>query len=141
MNAARESGDHKKQAAAIDIYIADRLRLARTALKLSQGALAEELGVTFQQVQKYEKGATRISASRLYRIALILGQPVSFFFPPLPDAQSGSVGSACSDLDRLMELMRTPEAAALQTAYLRINDAHIRRRVLALVRSIANEPA
>jgi transcriptional regulator with XRE-family HTH domain len=134
-----ESCYHQKQAAAVDIYIAGRLRLARKALKLSQEALAEELGVTFQQVQKYETGTTRISASRLYRVALIFGQPVSYFFPPLPDNQSGAVSSTRSNLDRLVELMGTPDAAALQMAYLRIKDAQIRRRLLALVRSIADE--
>lgn len=139
MRAGRDSGERQKQASATDLYIARRLRMARKLARLSQEQLAERLGVTFQQIQKYETGVNRLSATRLYEIALIFGQPVAFFLPPQPGDQPRAGAAARSDLDRLVELMSAPEATNLHMAFLRIKDAEIRRHVVALVRSIASD--
>ncbi len=71
---------HKRSPDAIDVFVGGRIRMRRMMLKLSQTQLANELGVTFQQVQKYEKGTNRVGASRLQKIANVLGVPPSFFF-------------------------------------------------------------
>ncbi|MCK5746128.1 MAG: helix-turn-helix transcriptional regulator, partial [Oricola sp.] len=82
---------NKKQPNPIDIHVGGRIRLRRTMLGMSQEKLGEQLGITFQQVQKYEKGTNRVGASRLQNIAAILGVPVAFFFEDAPgDAGEGS---------------------------------------------------
>lgn len=136
---ARRSGNYERGAYETDIHIARRLRLARKLAKLSQEQLARRIGVTFQQVQKYETGVTRISASRLWQIALAFGQPMSFFLPPTTGDRPHAGARSRSEIDHLMERMSTPECMELRAAYLRIEDPEIRRRVLALVRSIADE--
>lgn len=139
MQASRDSGDQQKQATETDTYIARQLRTARKLGKLSQEQLAERVGVTFQQIQKYESGANRISASRLYQIARVLNQPVSFFLPAGAERRRREA-DAHPDLERLIELLRTPDTMALHAAYIGIPDPELRRRVLALVRSIASDP-
>jgi transcriptional regulator with XRE-family HTH domain len=91
MNSVDERRPLQRLTSPIERHVGDRLRLARRALSLSQEALAEQLGVTFQQVQKYEKGINRISAGRLHQVAEILDVPVSYFFP---DSADGSAAVA-----------------------------------------------
>ena len=105
------------------------MRLRREFLGISQGRLGRHLGLTFSQVQKYEKGANRIGAGRLYLIAEFLGVPVQYFFEGLgeqaAEAQGGRVGR------------KGEEMAVLEEAFLSIGDVDTRRSVLALVRSLA----
>ena len=106
--------------------VGERIRVRRLMLKMSQGALGKKLGVTFQQVQKYEKGITRVSASRLQRIADILGVKPSYFF----SNQEGEGN------DAEMKLMATPGAVDLLRAYAVIKP-NVRRAVVALAESLA----
>ena len=119
----------------IDINVGARIRLRRNLLGLSQSRLAESLGVTFQQVQKYEKGINRVGASRLQAIATVFDVPVSFFFEDsaFPEAAGRPVEN---DFTQFLE---TPEAIALNTAFAKIEDSEVRRKVLSLVKSIASQ--
>jgi transcriptional regulator with XRE-family HTH domain len=114
-----------------DIVVGTRVRVRRKALGLSQGKLGEELGITFQQVQKYEKGTNRIGASRLLAIAEALGVPVSYFFP---DPGNGDAAAAP---DELYELMGAPGAVELLRDYVLIQDSAVRRSINTLVRELA----
>lgn len=118
----------------IDVEVGGRIRLRRSLLGLSQSALAEALGVTFQQVQKYEKGTNRVGASRLQDIAPFLKTPVSSFF----DGQGTIVadtGSANSG--EITDFLSTAEGLSLNKSFTRIRDADIRRKVVSLVKALA----
>ena len=122
----------------VDIEVGHRIRIERLARGLSQTALANQLGVTFQQVQKYEKGTNRIGASRLQQIAHILQVPVAFFFEDAPrqlerldetrDAPSASYVS---------EFLASTEGLSLTRAFMRIDEPKLRRRIVDLVEAIA----
>jgi transcriptional regulator with XRE-family HTH domain len=125
-----------------DRYVGARLRMRRLMLDKSQNDIAKALGLTFQQVQKYEKGANRISASRLQRLCGVLQVPVSFFFdgaPPahgLPDGFSANVESPAY----VDDFLATSDGLALVTAYTGIRDPKVRRAIVALVKQITAEP-
>lgn len=127
----------------IDIHVGSRVRLRRTLLGLSQEKLGEALGLTFQQVQKYENGANRISASRLYALSRILDVPVAFFFEGMPSDISGSGGK--SDPGTAKQQKEAPakdpltkrETLELVRAYFRITDPTLRKRMFDLVKSVA----
>src|SRR5688572_12732602 len=82
----------------VDVFVGARISLRRSALGLSQTALAQQLGISFQQVQKYETGQNRISASRLHRVATVLGTSVDAFFPPVPTAPGAPMDAGWGDL-------------------------------------------
>lgn len=116
-------------ASEIDAYVGQRMRRRREALGVSQGRLGRYLGLTFSQVQKYEKGTNRIGAGRLYQIASFLGVPPSHFFAGIDGAPEGNGdGSA----------LRTDEMQTLNEAFSAIQDRETRASVLALVRSLAD---
>ncbi len=121
----------------VDVHVGHRVRIRRTLLGMSQTALGEALGLTFQQLQKYERGANRISSSRLYDLSQVLEVPVSYFFDGMPD-DSATVEAAG---DVLMEVgkdpMTTRETLELMRAYYRIADPDARQRYRDLVRAIA----
>lgn len=123
----------KKSPNAIDVHVGSRIRLRRTMLGLSQEKLGEGLGITFQQVQKYEKGTNRVGASRLQHIAELLNAPIPFFFEggPGPVVNPNDVA-----MNSLTELMSSKECIALATAYNAIDDRRVRQSVLNLVRSL-----
>ncbi|PKA45285.1 helix-turn-helix domain-containing protein (plasmid) [Rhizobium sullae] len=121
---------------AIDVYVGGRVRLRRKVLGLSQGSLAEALGITFQQIQKYEKGANRIGASRLQRIAEILCVPVGFFFEN--DAAVSADIDARRETNEVALFITSKEGLALSKAFLAIEDANIRQKLLALTRSLGS---
>lgn len=135
----------RKQPNPIDIHVGSRLKLRRTMMGMTQEKLGEQLGVTFQQIQKYEKGTNRIGASRLQEISEILNAPVSFFFEeasPLNLARSDAfefagVSEAVS-ADFELPTAHPSEAHALAKAFTRITDARIRRRVIDLVETLAD---
>ena len=93
----------KKNPNPIDVHVGSRVRMRRMLVGLSQEKLGERLGLTFQQVQKYEKGSNRVSASRLYQMAQILGVPVQFFFEDLPEQAKGAFGSASAGFSESSE--------------------------------------
>jgi len=119
----------------VDAYVGARISLRRSALGLSQTALAGELGVSFQQVQKYETGANRISASRLHRIATVLGASVGALFPPVDS--SGEGPDAPDWLGKVRQLQATSEGRVLATAFPRIEDVRVRRAVARVVAALA----
>jgi transcriptional regulator with XRE-family HTH domain len=105
---------------------------------MSQERLGELLGLTFQQVQKYEKGINRIGAGRLYEVAAILGVPVAFFYEDVDNDVSGGAGEG-GEPPPVMEFLSSPEGLQLTLAFMRIKDVKVKRRILDLVRSLANE--
>lgn len=119
-----------KRASPVDVAVGLLVRRRRGSLGMSQVALARQLGVTFQQVQKYESGKNRIGASRLHAIAQALGVPVSFFFG---DADAPAVSGEIVEVGTL-----TPEGVRLNRAFLKIGNPRVRRQVVDLVQSIAD---
>jgi transcriptional regulator with XRE-family HTH domain len=133
-----------KQADPIDIYVGKRLRLRRTLLGFSQEKLGNLLGLTFQQVQKYERGANRIGSSRLYKIATVLSVPVSYFFEGFEEGECAAPTPAVGALNETTvsftgEPFDRRETLELVRAYYRIEDPLVRRRVLELVRALGAE--
>ena len=131
----------------IDVHVGKRLRLRRTLLGMSQEKLGELLGLTFQQVQKYERGANRIGSSRLFELGQILDVPVSFFFDDLPES-AGPVGgytipglgeerAAFEHADEALPLDKR-ETLELVRAYYRIADPAVRKRLFELAKALAN---
>ena len=131
----------KKVPDPIDVHVGGRVRLRRMLVGMSQEKLGDALNLTFQQVQKYEKGANRIGAGRLYRIAQLLGVSVQFFFDDAPDLAPGqAMGFAEADAAPiLMDFVSTPEGINLNRSFALIKDQGVRRRVVDLVRSIAGQ--
>ncbi|HEX2255966.1 MAG TPA: helix-turn-helix domain-containing protein [Afifellaceae bacterium] len=121
---------------AVDCHVGARVRVARKALNLTQEALATQLGITFQQLQKYEKGINRISASRLHHAAKVLGVPVAFFFPETEAAPPAEAGLS-QPIGQTMDFLGTMDGVELSRAFAGIEDAAVRRQVIELVRSIA----
>jgi transcriptional regulator with XRE-family HTH domain len=124
----------------IDQHVGRRVRMRRKVLAISQQKLGAALGLTFQQVQKYEKGATRISASRLQQISHILQTSVEFFFEGAPNA-SAPHGSNKSELwmAQIDDFDSDPDGLRLIGAFLRIDNAALRRRIVMLVQEIAGD--
>jgi transcriptional regulator with XRE-family HTH domain len=122
----------------IDKYVGSRVRMQRVLRGFSQEKLGDALGVTFQQVQKYEKGANRIGASRLQQISKILGAPPSFFFEGSPTGATTSPGFEDSGTAFVTDVLSTAEGLQLNKAFLRIKDNHIRKVLIELVASIAD---
>jgi len=119
-----------RQAQDIDAVVGSRVAARRSAMGLSQTALAVELGVSVQQVQKYEKGANRVPASRLYQGATVLGCSVADFFPARRDSLDPAVG--------LLALTATADGRALAEAYPRISDPALRHAVTRVVEALAS---
>jgi len=113
-------------------------------LSMSQEKLGENLGITFQQIQKYEKGTNRIGASRLQHIARVLQVPVSFFFEDAPGGaaeQSGAGMGEPKSASYVVDFLSSSEGLQLNRAFLRVKDAKVRRKIIDLVRSLAGEDA
>jgi transcriptional regulator with XRE-family HTH domain len=123
-----------------DQHVGARVRMRRKMVAMSQEKLGAALGLTFQQVQKYEKGATRISASRLQQMSHILQVPVEFFFEGAPNASAphGSNGSALS-MAQIDDFVSDLNGLRLIKAFTRIDNAAVRRRIVMLVQEIAGD--
>jgi transcriptional regulator with XRE-family HTH domain len=131
---------NKKQPNPIDTHVGSRVRLRRMMLSMSQEKLGEHLGITFQQIQKYEKGTNRIGASRLQHIASVLQVPVSFFFEDAPPTPDGSTGlSESQPMNYLVSFLSSSEGIQLNKAFVRIKEVKLRRRIIELVRAIAGD--
>src|SRR5579863_10327420 len=122
----------------IDVHVGTRVRLRRTLLGMSQEKLGDAIGLTFQQVQKYERGANRIGASRLFDLARVLDVPVAFFFEemdpalvglPIRGSEHKPKGMSAPESSYQAEPVMKRETLELVRAYLKINDAQLRRRV------------
>ena len=131
----------------MDIHVGSRVRLRRMMQGISQDKLGEELDLTFQQIQKYEKGVNRIGAARLYDIARVLGVPVQFFYDDFGDGPETMIGfaetnpQADGDKADFLEVLSTPEGMQLCRAFAGIKDYQVRRRVLDLVKALGEEAA
>lgn len=146
----------------IDLHVGSRIRLRRTQLGLSQEKLGEALGITFQQIQKYERGANRVGASRLYHIASILDVPISFFFDdmgngrqtfrPQPPSPMGEVAEQRPPFNKSAHpslcvssedqaLLSRKETLELVRAYYRIPKPILRKKILDLITSMTDTPA
>ena len=129
----------KKAPSPTDQHVGARVRMRRKMLAMSQAQLAEALGITYQQVQKYERGANRIAASRLQQISHILQVPVAFFFEGAPDAAPhGSHGSALSAA-QIDDFVSDSDGLRLIRAFMRIDNADLRRRIVMLAQEIAGD--
>jgi len=127
----------------IDVHVGLQVRLRRKELKISQERLAETLGLTFQQVQKYERGANRISASKLYEIARSLRVSIAWFFEGLSDPQAGRLkdeGERAAP-PHAHNFLMTPEGIDLANAFPRIEDRQVRRKLVDLIRALVEEDA
>ncbi len=130
----------------IDVHVGNRLRLRRTLLGMSQQKVGEALGLTFQQVQKYERGTNRIGASRLWDLAGVLDCPVSFFFDEMDEKTAGASprnwdGQTTDIMLRQDDPMNRRETLELVRAYYRIKGYHVRRRIYELAKSLASTGA
>ena len=130
----------------IDVHVGSRVRLRRTLLGLSQEKLGETVNLTFQQIQKYERGANRIGSSRLYELSRILDVTVSFFFDDMPDdvqAFGGGRNRTRGTADKAQaaiepEPLARRETLELVRAYYRITDKQVRKRLFELTKTLAN---
>lgn len=127
----------------VDVHVGSRVRLRRTLLGMSQEKLGEAIGLTFQQVQKYERGANRVGASRLYDLARVLDVPVSFFFDDMPDEIANKSVEERRDMAETPEPfendpMNRRETLELVRAYYRIPDPQVRKRVFELAKALGN---
>ena len=127
-----------KSPAPMDKHVGSQVRLRRMVLGISQEKLGEALGVTFQQVQKYEKGVNRISASRLSQLSHVLGVPIDYFYEGARDAAPASPGFAEEGgAPYLPDMYSTPDSLQLVKAFARIPDSKVRRRLIDLVEAMA----
>jgi transcriptional regulator with XRE-family HTH domain len=123
----------------VDVHVGSRIRLRRQLMKMSQEKLGDELGITFQQIQKYERGANRVGASRLYRLSRVLDVPVQFFFEGLNEHQQPSEVADTDQTPIVYDFIQSADGVSLADAFSRIRDNKVRRRVLELVRTLAYE--
>jgi len=122
----------------IDVHVGGRVRLRRLMLGMSQDKLGDALGLTFQQIQKYEKGINRIGASRVFQLSETLGVAIQYFYDDYAGLIGGAPGMAEGDAGAaFMDLVSSPEGIQLCRYFAEIQDPKVKKRVLDLVRSIA----
>ena len=121
----------------VDVHVGTRLRLRRQVLKMSQTHLGDLLGVTFHQVQKYERGSNCVGASRLWKISRILNVDVGFFFDGLEEEGSISEFAADDQLPIVYDFIKSTDGVALAKAVSQINNKAVRRQVLELARALS----
>ncbi|HTK34902.1 MAG TPA: helix-turn-helix domain-containing protein [Caulobacteraceae bacterium] len=122
----------------VDLHVGARIRMRRKLLGVSQERLADQLGLTFQQVQKYERGANRVSASKLYEIARALQTSVTYFFDGLADTIDPGL-EVIEGREFMHDLVMTPEGLELAALFPKLKRGRVRRRVLDLVKALAEE--
>ncbi|SHF64586.1 Transcriptional regulator, contains XRE-family HTH domain [Kaistia soli DSM 19436] len=130
---------NKKVPNPIDVHVGGRVRLRRMMQNMSQEKLGESLGITFQQIQKYEKGTNRIGASRLQHISSVLQVPVSFFFEDAPGSPSDVGFEEARPAAFVTDFLSSAEGLQLNRAFVRIKDPKVRRKIVDLVRAVAGE--
>lgn len=133
-----KASKHSPRAAnPVDVHVGMRLRLRRQVLKMSQERLGNKLGVTFQQIQKYERGSNRVGASRLWKISQVLNVDVGFFFDGLEEEGSISEFAADDQLPIVYDFIKSTDGVALAKAVSQINNKAVRRQVLELARALS----
>lgn len=146
VRAAPEPAEKEHRPSPIDVHVGSRIRLRRTLMGMSQEKLGEALGLTFQQVQKYERGVNRVGASRLFDLARVLDVPVSFFFDDMPEPLATAYGvppmrKAAGFAEQVEsfgdDTLHRRETLELVRAYYRITDPAVRKRVFDLIKSLA----
>ncbi len=131
---------HEARAAtAIDLHVGERIRLRRRLYGISQETLAAALGVTFQQVQKYERGSNRVSASKLYGIALALEIPVGYFFEGLPEHRAAATLSQARDEERIHAFMSTTVGAELMRLFPLVHSSQLQQGMLEFLRAVVEQ--
>lgn len=124
----------------IDVHVGSRIRLRRTMIGMSQEKLGDALGITFQQVQKYEKGANRVGASRLQEISRVLNTPISFFFEDAPGSPTAKDGFQESNATSyVVDFLSSSEGLQLNRAFVKIQDPKVRRKLVELTKALAAE--
>ncbi|MTD94612.1 helix-turn-helix domain-containing protein [Hyphomicrobium sp. xq] len=135
-----ERSSSSRRANPVDVHVGARVRLRRMLLGMSQEKLGEHLGLTFQQIQKYEKGINRIGASRLFDLSQVLGVPVQFFYEELAVAGTAAGGFAERPAESYaVEFLGSREGLELNKAFARITDPRVRRSIVDLVRAFAGD--
>lgn len=124
----------------VDVHVGSRVRLRRTLLGMSQDKLGKALGLTFQQVQKYERGANRIGSSRLFKLSQILDVPVSFFFDDMPAEITGKATGMADGNKQAFEVgqLSRRETLELVRAYYKITDPSVRKKLFEMVKALGN---
>ncbi len=156
---AADRPERESRASPIDAHVGTRIRLRRTLLGMSQERLGEALGLTFQQVQKYERGVNRVGASRLFDLSRVLDVPISFFFDDMPESLATTYGGTAGVMGArrsfgfadtqesfgaaagVDDSMNRRETLELVRAYYRITDSAVRKRVFDLIKSLAPDAA
>jgi transcriptional regulator with XRE-family HTH domain len=134
--------DNPRRVNPVDVHVGNRLRLRRMLIGMSQEQLGEQMGLTFQQIQKYEKGVNRIGASRLFRLSQVLSVPVQFFYDELTVAKAPQAGMAAGFAEPaqehfILDFLNTREGLELNRHFVKIEDPKVRRSVVDLVRSLS----
>ncbi len=134
--------ENKKKPNPIDIHVGSRVRLRRNMLGMSQEKLGDSLGITFQQIQKYEKGTNRVGASRLQAISNVMSVPVSFFFEDAPSADGTPHKGFAEDgsATYVVDFLNSAEGLQLNRAFMKITDPKVRRKIVDLVKSLSDSP-
>lgn len=123
----------------VDVHVGTRVRLRRQILKMSQEKLGDKLGVTFQQVQKYERGSNRVGASRLWKISQVLDVPISFFFDGLSDSYQTGQFAEDGQMPIVYEFINSTDGVSLAKAVSQIKSKAVRRQLLELARAMAKD--
>ena len=123
----------------IDIHVGTRVRLRRQVMKMSQEKLGDQLGVTFQQVQKYERGANRVGASRLWKMSQVMDVPVGFFFDGLGQIGATTEFAEDDQLPIVYDFINSTDGVSLAKAVSQIKNKAVRRQILELARSLAKD--
>lgn len=125
----------------IDVHVGTRVRLRRQVMKMSQEKLGDQLGVTFQQVQKYERGANRVGASRLWKMSQVLDVPVGFFYDGLDEMGGSSEFAEDDQMPIVYDFINSTDGVNLAKAVSQIKNKAVRRQILELARSLAKDSA
>ena len=134
----KKTDNTKKSPNPVDIHVGGRVRLRRMLVGLSQEKLGVSMGLTFQQIQKYEKGVNRIGASRLHRLSQVLDVPVQFFFDGMPAINAPAAAGMAEPAQEtyLYEFLNSRDGLELNRAFVKVTDAQVRKSVIELVRSL-----
>jgi transcriptional regulator with XRE-family HTH domain len=135
----QDKPDQERSPNPIDVHVGLQVRLRRKELKISQEKLAESLGLTFQQVQKYERGANRISASKLYEIARALHVPIGWFFEGLSDPTLETIDGEEAEAPSAHNFLMTQEGIDLANLFPKLSHRRVRRRLVELVRAMVDD--